>query len=65
MSGESGKKLIELIEKAMDDLEITTAEYKEIMAAAGADHNEDAREQRLLGEFHSMISNGTIKRVPG
>ena len=63
MSGETGKRLIELIEKAMDDLEISTAEYKAIMAAAAEDHTEDAREQALLAEFHSMISNGTIKRV--
>lgn len=63
MSGESGKRLIELIEKAMDDLEITPSEYREIMAAAGEDHDEDRREQALLAEFHSMISNGTIKRV--
>jgi len=63
MSGETGKTLIALIEKAMNDLEISTAEYKEIMAAAGADHTEDAREQALLAELHSMLSNGTIKRV--
>ena len=63
MSGETGKRLIELIEAAMDDLEISTAEYKEIMAAAADDHTEDPREQALLAEFHSMISNGTIKRV--
>lgn len=63
MSGESGKKLIELIEKAMADLEITPAEYQEIMSTAGADHTEDPREQALLAEFHGMISNGTIRRV--
>ena len=64
-SGESGKRLIELIEKACDDLEITTSEYKEIMSAAGEDSLEDGQEKSLLSQFHQMISNGTIKRVPG
>ncbi len=64
-SGESGKRLIELIEKACDDLEITTSEYKAIMAAAGADSLEDEQEKSLLSQFHQMISNGAIKRIPG
>ena len=65
MSGETGQRLMELIEKAMDDLEITSSEYMEIMAAAGKDSVEDDRERALLGEFNALISNGTIKRVPG
>jgi hypothetical protein len=56
---------MELIEKAMDDLEITSSEYMEIMAAAGEDSVEDDRERALLGEFNALISNGTIKKVPG
>ena len=64
-SGQSGKQLIEIIEKALSDLEITTSEYKEVMAAAGADSVEDEQEKALLRQFHEMISNGTIKRVPG
>jgi hypothetical protein len=64
-SGESGKRLGELIKKACDDLEITTSEYKEIMSAAGEDSLEDGQEKSLLSQFHQMISNGTIKRIPG
>ena len=63
MAGETGKRLLELIRKAMDDLEITPEEYSEIMAAAAEDSVEDAQEQALLGEFQAMIANGTIKRV--
>jgi hypothetical protein len=65
MSGEAGQRLKDLIEKAMDDLEITSSEYMEIMAAAGEDGFEDAGERALLGEFNALIGNGTIKRVPG
>ena len=46
-SGESGKKLIDLITKASNDLEITTSEYKEIMSAAGADSLEDEQEEAV------------------
>jgi hypothetical protein len=65
MSGEAGQRLKDLIEKAMDDLEITSSEYMEIMAAAGEDGFEDDSEKALLGEFNALIGNGTIKRVPG
>ena len=57
--------LKELIERAMDDLEITTTEYNEILASAGDDNVEDNQEKALLNQFQQMIANGTIKRVPG
>ena len=57
--------LKELIERAMDDLEITPAEYNEILAAAGDDMVEDSQEKALLNQFQQMIANGTIKRVAG
>jgi len=62
---ESGKKLQEVIKKAIEDLEITTTEYEEIMAQAARDSVIDAEEARLLKELNEMISNGTLKRVPG
>ena len=65
MASESARRLKELIEKAMDDLEITAAEYSEILAAAGEDSFEDAQEKALLAQFQEMISDGTIRRVKG
>lgn len=57
-------KLADLIKKALQDLEITTAEYNEIQAQAGSDLVVDAEEQRLLKQLNDMIANGTLKRVP-
>ena len=65
MASESARRLKELIEKAMDDLEITGTEYREILAAAGEDSFEDPQEKALLAQFQEMISDGTIRRVRG
>ena len=62
-SGKSGGKLIEIIQHAIDDLEVTPSEYNAIMAAAADDSHIDAQEKALLKEFQAMIANGTIKRV--
>jgi uncharacterized protein YutE (UPF0331/DUF86 family) len=62
---ESGKKLQDIIKKAIEDLEITTSEYEQIMAQAGEDGVIDHEEQELLKQLTEMISNGTLKRVPG
>ena len=62
-SGKSGGRLIEIIQRAIDDLEVTPSEYNEIMAAAADDSHIDAQEQSLLKEFQAMLANGTIKRV--
>jgi hypothetical protein len=62
---ESGKKLQDIIKKAMDDLEITTSEYEMIMAQAGADGVIDSDEAQLLKELNAMLADGTLKRVPG
>ena len=59
-----GTKLADLIKKALQDLEITTAEYNSILAQAEADGTVDAEEQRLLKQLNDMIANGTLKRVP-
>jgi hypothetical protein len=63
-SGESGERLAEMIKKAILDLEVTDSEFKEIMAIAEEDGHIDTQEQNLLSHLHSMIANGTIKRVP-
>ncbi len=60
-----GGKLAKLIKKAIDDLEVSTTEWQEIMAQANEDGVIDGEEQRLLKQLHEMIANGTIKRVPG
>ena len=63
--GESGQELAAVIKKAISDCEITSSEYDQILAAANADSKIDAMEQKLLEQFHGLIANGTIKRVPG
>jgi uncharacterized protein YutE (UPF0331/DUF86 family) len=61
----SAAKLKELIKHAIDDLEITPAEYQQIMDCAHEDGHIDKEEQALLAQFQAMLSNGTIKRVKG
>ena len=62
---EEGKKLAEVIKKAIDDMEITASEYEEIISTAHADGHIDPDEERLLHELHQMIADGTVKRVRG
>jgi hypothetical protein len=64
-SSTPGEKLLKVIKKALDDHELTMTEYQEILAQAGEDGVIDSEEQRLLSQLHEMISNGTVKRVPG
>jgi len=64
-SGESGKRLGDLIKKAIDDCEITTTEYEQILAMADADQHIDAQERNLLNQLQSMIGDSTIKKIPG
>ena len=61
----SATVLKSLINRAMADLEITHSEYQEIMDLAHADGVIDNEEKTLLAQFQQMISNGTVKRVPG
>jgi hypothetical protein len=62
----SGKKLDEVIKKAIEDSVITFAEYEEIMSVAGRDSVIDAHEKALLKEFNALIANKTLtlKRSP-
>jgi hypothetical protein len=59
----AGMTLAELIKHAMNDLEITNAEFEEIMNLAHADGHVDPAEQRMLGELQAMIASGTVTRV--
>jgi hypothetical protein len=65
VSGETGGKLAELINKAIEDLELTTSEYDKILAMANEDGVIDSQEKQLLSQLQEMITNGTVKRVPG
>ena len=61
----SAMDLKSLINHAISDLEITQAEYQQIMDLAHADGVIDKEEKALLAQFHQMISNGTITRTRG
>jgi len=61
----SASDLRELINHAIQDLEITPEEYNKIMDCAHDDGHIDKEEQELLSQFHQMLSNGTIKRIKG
>lgn len=61
----SASNLKELINHAIQDLEVTPEEYQKIMDCAQDDSHIDKEEKTLLSQFHGMLSNGTIKRVKG
>lgn len=61
----SASNLKELINHAIQDLEITPDEYNKIMDCAHDDSHVDKEEKTLLSQFQAMLSNGTIKRVKG
>ena len=64
-TGDTGKKLAELIDKAIEDGELTTTEYDKILALADEDGIIDSQERRLLQALNDMVENKTIKKVPG
>ncbi|HNV47190.1 MAG TPA: hypothetical protein PLE73_09545 [Spirochaetota bacterium] len=59
-----GKKLEDVIRTAIDDSEVTMAEYEEIINVAFEDGKLDAHEKALLKEFKSLIAQNVVKRVP-
>jgi hypothetical protein len=61
----SSVKLADMINKAIADCEITSAEYDAIMEIANEDQHIDPQEQKLLNQLQSLLANGTIKRVKG
>ncbi|HOP62023.1 MAG TPA: hypothetical protein PK358_06035 [Spirochaetota bacterium] len=65
VKGDSGKRIADMIKKAMDDHQITTTEYERILMIADEDGILDAQEKRQLAELQNMLDNGTIKRIPG
>ena len=65
MLSKSGKKLEEIIKKAIEDQVITTSEYEEIIAMANEDGVIDAHERVLLQQLNDMIADRTVKRIAG
>ncbi len=61
---EEAKKLEAIILRAIDDLELTTSEYDEIMTQANADGRIDPDEAHLLNELQRLIDDGVVRRVP-
>lgn len=61
----SGKKLEEIIRKAIDDHEIRNSEYEEIIEAAHSDGMIDPHERVLLQELNELLSEKSVRRVPG
>jgi hypothetical protein len=64
MLTKSGKKLEEVIKKAIDDHVITQAEYEEIIHMGHDDGVIDKHEKVLLRELKKMIVDKTVKRIP-
>lgn len=60
----SATKLKEMINKAIEDHEVTVSEYEKILCLASADNVVDAQEKALLQSLQSMIESGIVKRVP-
>jgi len=64
-SGESGIKLAAMIKQAIDDGQVTNAEYSQILALADEDGVIDAQERNLLNQLQELLANKTVKRVSG
>jgi uncharacterized membrane protein YebE (DUF533 family) len=64
-SSESARRLAAAIDKAIEDEQITTTEYEEIMRIANEDGHIDQEERALLAQLQEMIADKTVKRVAG
>jgi CBS domain containing-hemolysin-like protein len=60
----SAEKLSQLIKRAIDDHQVTNAEYEEILALVHEDGHIDSQEKQMLSQLNDMISNKTVKKVP-
>ena len=60
----SAEKLRKMIDKAIEDHEITVTEYEKILHLASEDNKIDAQEKALLQNLQDIIESGTVKRVP-
>ena len=60
---DSSMRLREMIEKAIEDHEITREEYDQIIHIATEDGHIDRHEQALLSELQQMIEDRMVKFV--
>ena len=58
------KQLRHVMEKAIEDHQLSKAEYEKIIHMATDDGHIDRQELALLKELQAMIENKTIKLVP-
>ncbi len=65
MLTKSGRKLEEVIKKAIDDHVIKNSEYEEIIELIHEDGVVDAHERVLMQELNDLIADRTVKRVAG
>ncbi len=65
MLTKSGRKLEEVIKKAIDDHIIKNSEYEEIIELIHEDGVVDAHERVLMQELNDLIADRTVKRVAG
>lgn len=64
MYTKSGRKLEEVIKKAIDDHVIKNSEYEEIIELIHADGVIDNHERVLMQELKDLIADKSVKRVP-
>lgn len=63
MLSSSAEKLKKMIDKAIEDNEITVLEYEKILHLASEDNKIDAQERALLQTLQDLIESGAVKRV--
>lgn len=57
----NGRKLADVIHRAINDSVITMDEYEEITSVASQDGIIDAQEKALLRELNALIANKTVR----
>jgi hypothetical protein len=57
----NGRKLADVIHRAISDSVITMDEYEEITSVASQDGIIDAQEKALLRELNALIANKTVR----
>lgn len=60
---ESAHRLKEMINKAIEDHQITRDEYDQIISIATEDGHIDSQERALLVELQDMIENRMVRMV--
>lgn len=61
---ESASRVRAMIEKAIEDNQITKAEYEEIIHLVLEDAHVDPQERALIKELQDMIDDKSVKLVP-